>query len=75
MGETFIKPKAEYIYTFSGALHDEWAYDTSLPLKVEVFDNKEGHCCVKLKWTASYSGQFELSFGSYTKTIVVESLF
>lgn len=75
IGETFIKPKAEYIYTFSGMLHDEWSYDTSLPLKVEVFDNEEGYCCVKLQWTSSYSGQFDLSFGSYTKTIVVESLF
>ena len=75
VGETFIKPKLEYVYTFSGGLHDEWSYNTSLPLKVEVFDNDEGHCCVRLKWIANYSGQFDLSFGDYKKTIIVESLF
>ena len=30
---------------------------------------------VTIKWESSYSGQFELSCGGYTKTIVVESLF
>lgn len=75
IGETFIKPKSEYIYTFSGSLHDQWSYDRSLPIESEVFDNDDGHCCIRLKWNSNYSGQFNLSFGSYTKTIVVESLF
>lgn len=75
VGETFIKPKMEYIYTFSGMLHDEWSYDKSLPLTGEIFDNDDGHCCIKIKWLSNYSGQFDLSFGSYAKTIVVESLF
>ena len=75
IGETFIKPKVSQIYTFSGSLHDDWSWDKTLPIEYEVFDNEDGHCCIKLKWISNYSGQFDLSFGDYTKTIVVESLF
>ena len=75
IGETFIKPKVSYVYCFDGGLHDEWSFDKSLPIESEVFDNEDGKCCIKIKWTSSYSGQFDLSFGTYTKTIVVESVF
>lgn len=75
IGETFIKPKVTYTYKFDGGLHDGWSYDKSLPIEAEVFDDDDGHCCIKLKWTSAYSGQFDLSFGTYIKTIVVQSVF
>ena len=71
-GETFIKPKKEYTYTCStsGA---NWSYDSKLPIIMEVL--KEETPTVKIKWASSYSGQFDLYYGEFKKTIVVESLF
>ena len=72
IGETFIKPKITYQYTFNGENAGVWTLnDSKLPIALVVVDNNN----VKIKWTASYSGQFDLSCGDYTKTIVVESLF
>ena len=72
VGETFIKPKKEYIYTFNGALISDWVISS----KTNVISSEEiDEHTIKLKWNSSYSGQFNLSYGSYTKTIVVESLF
>ena len=71
-GETFIKPKREYIYTYTGIddSNIEWELDEKLPIEYSV-NNKN----ITLKWTASYSGQFELKIKDICKTIVVESLF
>lgn len=70
-GETFIKPKREYVYTYTG-LNDsgKWSFDYKLPIEYTI-DGKT----IKIKWTANYSGQFDLKFLDITKTIVVESLF
>ena len=71
IGETFIKPLRTYEYEFNGSLIADWGVDRKdLPLEYEI----EGYH-IKLKWTASYSGQFVLSYGDYYKTIVIESLF
>lgn len=71
-GDTFIKPKGVYVYTYTGLTPATWAIDTSkYPIIYKVIDDRT----IKLKWTASYSGQFELNYGALTKTIVVESLF
>lgn len=73
-GESFIKPKMEYIYKYSGAtgLDAPWTVnDKKLPVKLLV--GKSG--AVKVQWISSYSGQFVLSCGEASKTIVVESLF
>ena len=71
IGDTFIKPFKTYEYEFSGSLIADWRLDREdLPLDYEV----EGYH-IKLKWKASYSGQFILSYGDYNKTIVIESLF
>lgn len=71
VGEGFIKPKRWYEYSYKGETAGNWSYDTSLPIQAEIdADNK-----IKIKWNNTYSGQFELSFGDYTRTIVVESLF
>ena len=69
-GESFIKPKKWYEYTYCGTDEGTWIYNKDLPIDAEIVGNT-----IKVKWTYSYSGQFDLSFGDYTKTIVVESLF
>ena len=69
-GETFIKPKLEYIYSVKD-LEGDWIIDDNLPLKWRINDNNT----LTLYWNANYSGQFEIHYGEYSKTIVVESLF
>jgi hypothetical protein len=49
----------------------DWVVQDGVPVKYEIIDEDE----IKIKWTATMSGQFTLSYGSYVKTIVVESLF
>ena len=71
-GETFIKPKREYTYTCS-ASGFEWSYDSKLPIQMEVLEGETP--TVKIKWATSYSGQFDLYYGEFKKTIVVDSLF
>ena len=71
-GETFIRPKKEYTYTCS-ASGANWSYDSKLPIIMEVLEGEIP--TVKIKWASSYSGQFDLYYGDFKKTIVVESLF
>lgn len=73
VGKTFIKPKIAEEYYFDGALRQEWKYDHKLPIKFIIDDDDIRRCTVK--WLSNYSGQFELKYGDYSKTIVVESLF
>ena len=44
-------------------------------LEVQDYSGEEEGKKITLKWTSSYSGQFDLTYGPITKTIVVESLF
>ena len=74
IGETFIKPKKTYTYSFSGRETQIWSVDsTKYPVKLtyDVDDPRK----ISLIWTSGYSGQFVLHYGDYSKTIVVESLF
>ena len=73
IGETFIKVKKTYDFRFDGTLSAEWQVDKKYPVKLSV-DRKDPRN-VKLAWDSSYSGQFELFYGKYRKTIIVESLF
>ena len=73
IGETFIKVKRQYNYSFSGRTSASWTVDTKYPVELEVDSNDPRN--VSVKWTAGYSGQFELHYGDFVKTIVVESLF
>ena len=83
LGETFIKPKKEYIYYIEGALYGKWYFsDEKLPIIKEEFEDEQGRTAIKIKWNSTYSGQFDLWYGDesgplfdYKKTIVVESLF
>lgn len=70
-GETFIKPKKQYIFTYIGNLEGEWSVTDKAPVYLESNGK-----IVKLRWVDTYSGQFDLIYGNaYRKTIVVESLF
>lgn len=71
VGETFIKPKKQYEYTFTGELESSWTVDDKVPVDIIESNGRT----VMIKWTATTSGQFDLHYGDYTKTIVVESLF
>lgn len=73
-GETFIKPHIEYTYVYHGLSGNRWKIDTDkypVQFSVNPKDDRE----IRLKWNNSFSGQFEISCGGVTKTIVVESLF
>lgn len=76
-GETFIKPKKEYSYVCNKIISDgKWRFDKNYPIEiVNITRNAKGKSVITIKWNSSYTGQFELSFGQFKKTIVVESLF
>ena len=71
VGDTFIKVKKRYEYKCAAAGH--WFVDEKYPITLEV--NSDDPTKVSLTWIGTYSGQFELKCGKYSKTIVVESLF
>ena len=73
IGETFIKVKKTYSYVFNGSINASWAVDKKYPVILTI-DPNNPHS-ISLKWDSSYSGQFDLYYGDYKKTIVVESLF
>ena len=81
-GETFIKPKKQYDYYIGNSTSGKWYVDIGVPVKLNMYINENGYNAVSVKWEQSYSGQFDIWFGSsnkedanYVKTIVVESLF
>lgn len=69
-GETFIKPKKTYEFIYRGRENAKWHIDKNYPIEYEVDNNK-----ITLTWMKTFSGQFTLSYGSVSRTIVVESLF
>ena len=73
LGETFIKVKKTYQYTFNGTIAREWTVDNNAPVTLVPCPTDPRK--VEINWTSSYSGQFNLYYGDYVKTIVVESLF
>ena len=72
-GDTFIKIKKSYQFVFEGMLAAQWFVDPQYPVELIVDENDPKK--VLLKWTSSYSGQFDLCYGDFKKTIIVESLF
>jgi hypothetical protein len=57
-GDTFIKPKKWYTYSYSGSMDNEWFYDNNTPIEVEIKGK-----IIKIKWLSTYSGQFDLYYG------------
>ena len=72
-GETFIKVKTPYTYVFTGRKAEVWTVDKKYPVQLEFDEADPRH--ITLIWTSGFSGQFDLYYGDYKKTIVVESLF
>ena len=72
-GETFIKPKKTYEYSFIGKDIYNWHVDKKYPVTIQIDPQNQKH--ISIKWNSPYCGQFELEYGKYKKTIVVESLF
>jgi len=70
-GETFIKPKREYDYSYTGEEVARWTIKGKAPVQIVKQTNEK----VTLKWTSNYHGQFILKHGESEKTIVAESLF
>ena len=73
IGETFIKPRRQYEYIYNGSRYYNWKIDNKYPIKYEI--DKTNRNKIYITWTSSYSGQFILTYGNISKTIVVESLF
>lgn len=76
VGETFIKPKTTYEYHYEGPKmpnNTRWKLDKKYPVEIKV--NPEDRTQLTLRWLSNYSGQLTLSYGGFTKTIIVESLF
>ena len=73
VGEKFIKPKKTYEYEFNGDDVLEWHVDEKYPIILIL--NERDPKKISIKWLDSFSGQFDLYYGDYKKTIVVESLF
>ena len=73
IGDTFIKVKNEYEFKFDGTVSAEWSVDKKYPVIIKP-DPKDPRIAI-VKWDSPYSGQFDLFYGEYKKTIVVESLF
>lgn len=73
IGDTFIKPRTQHEYIFNGSMRYNWSFDKDLP--IEAMISNDDIRKIRIKWVANYSGQFELKYGDFSKTIVVESLF
>lgn len=73
-GETFIKPRAQYNYIYTGIPRagDTWTVEDKKPVKYLV--NPNNPLQIGVMWTSPFSGQFTISYAGLTKTIVVESL-
>ena len=72
-GETFIKPKKTYEYSFIGKDIYNWHIDKKYPVTIQIDPQNQKR--ISIKWNSPDCGQFELEYGEYKKTIVVESLF
>lgn len=78
VGETFIKPKKEYDFNLNiKNVRGTWKIEgNDVPVRIiSEGINDKGFSTIKLKWDSTYSGQFDLVYGTSRKTIVVESLF
>lgn len=73
-GPAFIKPKRTYVYSVPAGLEGSWSWQSDSKVELPIVAQEKDNT-LELAWTKSYTGQFNLSFGDVTKTIVVESLF
>ena len=72
LGDTFIKARKTYKYHFNKSNENgSWSVPEDLPIQIVSQDKYN----IEIKWNANYSGEFKLSYGSYSKTLIVDSLF
>ena len=72
-GETFIKPKKTYVYKYKGIANNSWKVQQDRPVKYSI--DEDDPLTIYVMWDSSYSGEFDLTYGNFTKKVVVESLF
>lgn len=73
-GDTFIKPKKTYTYKFNGDIEiGRWSVQKDRPVRYSIDENDP--FTIYVMWDSSYSGEFELKYATFTKKVVVESLF
>ena len=75
IGPMLIKPKVVYTYRVRPGAEGTWALDSKLPIKKEIKELEDGSSEIQITWDEYQAGRFDLSFGSESKTITVESLF
>jgi len=51
VGETFIRPKKEYEFSYNGLIEHEWIVDKKYPVVVKANGKK-----AIIKWDSPYSG-------------------
>lgn len=73
-GDTFIKPKKTYTYKFNGDIEiGRWSVQKDRPVRYSI--DEDDPFTIYVMWDSSYSGEFELKYATFTKKVVVESLF
>ena len=73
-GDTFIKPKKTYTYKFNGDVQiGKWEVQKDRPVRYSI--DEDDPFTIYVMWDSSYSGEFELKYATFTKKVVVESLF
>lgn len=70
VGEGRIRPNIVHTYTYIGADEAQWHIDAKAPVKYKINGKK-----IQIKWTKSFAGQINLSYGDNIRTIIVDSLF
>jgi len=73
-GDTFIKPKKTYTYKFNGDIEiGKWSVQKDRPVRYSI--DEDDPFTIYVMWDSTYSGEFELKYATFTKKVVVESLF
>lgn len=73
-GDTFIKPKKTYTYKFNGDIEiGRWSVQKDRPVRYSI--DEDDPFTIYVMWDSTYSGEFELKYATFTKKVVVESLF
>ena len=72
-GDTFIKPKKTYTYKYKGVANSAWTVQKDRPVRYSI--DSDDPLTIYVMWDSSYSGEFTLTYGNFTKEVVVESLF
>ena len=71
-GPVFVRPYAPNTYVYRGVnLGNKWSVDSKLPITLSV--SKDGKTAT-VTWNSGFHGEFDLTYGNFTKKVVVETL-